>query len=258
MVSMEEVAAAAIRAAEAQGRDVGSLSLTEIAAAGGLSRSTLVRRLGGRSAVDKALREQLHAPVTVADRITAAAAELIAADGLGALTLERVAGQAGCTVMSIYNQFGGRDGLLVAVLAEHAVLPWFAPLLDSDQSVEEMAAGVYRRLLDVGLDGSAVATALMLEAIGSPDAVLAEHVRRDYLPQANAALNEFFTALIERGAIRDQRLDTLRALFLGPVQFYVEVATVERKPRTPDDRAAVAAALAAGFARAVATQADAA
>jgi len=65
--------------------------------------------------------------------------------------------------MSIYNQIGGWDALLVAVFARHAVLPRLTPWLDGGvtPSVEEIAATVYSRLLDIGLDRSAVATALM-------------------------------------------------------------------------------------------------
>jgi len=85
------------RRAEQAGRDVGSLSLAEIAAAARVSRSTLLRRAGGRAVIDAALRERVRAPVTLADRVVAAAGALIAAGGVGALTLERVAGQAGCT-----------------------------------------------------------------------------------------------------------------------------------------------------------------
>ncbi|MGH3980923.1 MAG: hypothetical protein ACRDRZ_18310 [Pseudonocardiaceae bacterium] len=103
--------------------------------------------------IDAALRERMQAPVTLADRVLAAAGALIAAEGVGALTLERVAGQAGCTVMSVYNQIGGRDALLVAVFARHTVLPQLTPLLDTGAapSVEEIAATVYRHLLDIGL-----------------------------------------------------------------------------------------------------------
>ncbi len=254
MAFLEHAADAAVRSAEEAGREVSSLSLAEVAAAAGVSRSTLLRRAGGRAVIDAALRERIRAPVALSDRVVAAAGALIAAEGVGALTLERVAAEASCTVMSIYNQLGGRDALLVAVFAKHAVLPQFAPLLDAGatSSVEEIAVAVYRRLLDVGLDRSAVATALMIEAIARPDSPLAEHVRTDYLPRAGEVLDAFFTTLVERGAIRDGRRDALLALFLGPVQLYLEVATLDRRPRPSAERTAVAVALAKGFARAVA------
>ena len=253
MSFVEGMVDAAVRAAAATGREVGTLSLAEIAAAAGVSRSTLLRRAGGRAAVDAALRERVRAPVSLADRVVAAAASVIGADGVAGLTLERVAEQAGCTVMSVYNQVGGRDALLVEVFRRHTVLPELAPRLRLEGgTVAGMALAAYRTLIDVGLDRSSVATALMTDALARPGSALAEHVRTAYLPHARRVVEEFFDELVARGAVRDERRDALLALFLGPVQIYLEIATLDRRPRGPAERAAVAAALAEGFTRAVA------
>jgi AcrR family transcriptional regulator len=253
MSFVEGMVDAAVRVAAATGREVGALSLAEIAAAAGVSRSTLLRRAGGRAAVDAALRERVRAPVSLADRVVAAAASVIGADGVAGLTLERVAERAGCTVMSLYNLVGGRDALLVEVFRRHTVLPELAPRLRiaGGATVAGMALAAYRTLIDVGLDRSSVATALMTDALARPGSALAEHVRTAYLPHARRVVEEFFDELVARGAVRDERRDALLALFLGPVQIYLEIATLDRRPRGPAERGAVAAALAEGFTRAV-------
>ncbi|MFC4561757.1 hypothetical protein ACFO4E_07795 [Nocardiopsis mangrovi] len=258
MTYADDVADAAIRAAEREGRAVGALSLAEIAAAAGTSRSTLLRRVGGREAIDDALRRRGTGPLTLAERAVEAAGRLIVADGLGNLTLERVAAAAGCTVMSIHNQIGGRDALLIAVFDHHAVLPRFAPLLDDPAAapgqdgaaLRHIAEAVFRRLLDLGLDRSSVATALMTEALARPDSALAGHIRDTYIPHSAAAVDAFLAERLPAELVRAHPPGALLAQFLGPVQFYVEVATVDQRPRPAQERAAVAAALAAGFVRA--------
>jgi AcrR family transcriptional regulator len=251
MTAPDDIAAAALRVARDSGRDVGTLSLTDIAAAAGISRSTLLRRVGGRAALDAALRDLGAGPLTLAGRAVAAAGRVIAADGVAALTLERVAADAGCTVMSIYNQIGNRDALLVAVFERHAVLPRFAPLLDGNASLTEVAAEVYRRLLEVGLDESSVATALMVDAVARPGSALAAHIRETYLPRSTTAVGELLSAQISAEVLVELPREALLAQFLGPVQFYLEVATLDRRPRSTEERAAVAAALADAFARAM-------
>ncbi len=109
----------AIRTAEARGEDVADLPLTVLAAAAGVSRSPLVRRLGGsRRALDEAVLAAGVDPggrPPVRRRAVDAAAQLIAEPGLAAATLEAVAAGAGCPLHSLYAAFGGRDGLLGAV-----------------------------------------------------------------------------------------------------------------------------------------------
>ncbi len=49
--------------------------------------------------------------------VLAAAGELIAADGLDGLTMRKLASRAGVAVATLYNQFGDRDGVLVAFVS---------------------------------------------------------------------------------------------------------------------------------------------
>ena len=49
--------------------------------------------------------------------VLAAAGEIIAADGLDGLTMRKLAARAGVAVATLYNQFGDRDGVLVAFVS---------------------------------------------------------------------------------------------------------------------------------------------
>ena len=64
-------------------------SMDEIAAAAGVSRAALYGLFGSRSALLEAIGAELEPPV--ADRILAAAGELVAERGLGGLSLDEVA-----------------------------------------------------------------------------------------------------------------------------------------------------------------------
>jgi AcrR family transcriptional regulator len=51
----------------------------------------------------------------VTSKLLAAAAELLASEGLGGLSVRRVAEAAGCSTMAIYSHFGGKSGLFGAL-----------------------------------------------------------------------------------------------------------------------------------------------
>lgn len=50
--------------------------------------------------------------------IVAAAAELLAAEGSGALTVRRIAERAGCSTMGLYTHFGGKEGVVEELFVE--------------------------------------------------------------------------------------------------------------------------------------------
>jgi hypothetical protein len=52
--------------------------------------------------------------------------------------------------------------------------------------------------------------------------------------------------------VREQNRDALLVMFLGPVQVYLEFATLDRRPRASSERDEIVELLAEGFARAVA------
>lgn len=131
----QEIVEATLRAAGARDVPPADVTLRDIAQEAGMSRSTLLRRLGGsRRSLDEALRAagvDLGGRKPVKERAIAAAGALISEQGLGKVTFERVAAAAECSVPSLYVTFGGRDELL------RAVFDRYSPIVD----VEAFLAG---------------------------------------------------------------------------------------------------------------------
>src|SRR5262245_57557183 len=122
-----DIAEVVVTMARESGRQVAAIPLEEIAGRLGVSRSTLYRRIGSREALHAAVRAAGVEPgeqPDVRERATRAAAAIVRSDGLGALTLERVATVAGCSVPALHQQLGGREGLLTAIFERyHPLVP---------------------------------------------------------------------------------------------------------------------------------------
>ncbi len=86
----------------------------------------------------------------MAERLVEAATRIIVRDGYKALTVQAVEREVGTSQSSIHYYFGGKDGLLLAVVdamfkglddAEHASTPsgdpfeWLAAVIDSDRAL---------------------------------------------------------------------------------------------------------------------------
>ena len=104
-----DLVAAAIRAAQHRGGQVADVPLIVIAETAGVSRSTLLRRMGGsRRALNDAVRRAGVDPGgrSVRERAIDAGARLISERGLATVTLEMVAAAAHCSVPSLHAIFG--------------------------------------------------------------------------------------------------------------------------------------------------------
>ncbi|MNE43371.1 Bacterial regulatory protein, tetR family [compost metagenome] len=82
----------------------------------------------------------------VRQRLLQAAAELLAEQGPGALTTRAVAGRAGVTEASLFNNFGDKAGLLRALLVETGEeFPAFLDALAAPaEPLDEWVVGVFR------------------------------------------------------------------------------------------------------------------
>jgi AcrR family transcriptional regulator len=211
---------AAQRAAQERGQSVAEVPLLAIAAAAGMSRSTLLRRIGSRAALDEACRRAGIDPgtrVPVRERAITAAAELIAARGLGAFTMEAVAGTARCAVPSLYAVFDNRDGLLAAVFTRYGPLPDLQQLAaDPPASVEETVHRVHLALSAVFARRPRVVPALFADLLGRPDGPAA-HLVPAVLPALVVPLDALLTPHVRAGRLRALPLPLLVQLLLGPL-----------------------------------------
>ncbi|MGI5291679.1 TetR/AcrR family transcriptional regulator [Nonomuraea polychroma] len=212
---------AALAAAEQQGKDVAEVPLRAIAAAAGISRSTLLRRLGGsRIRLDEAVRQAGVDPggrPPVRERALAAAAELIGRDGLGAVTLEAVAAAAQCSPTSLHAIFGGRDGLLATMFDRYVPVPDLEALAtDPPERIEETVHAVYSALAEAFSREPRVLPAIFGDLFSRPDGTAARMLKAN-LPRMFASLGTLLTSQIQAGRLRPLPLPLLIQLMIGPM-----------------------------------------
>lgn len=222
----DDLVAAALRAAHALGKDVADVPVIAIAREAGISRSTLVRRLGGtRAALDAAVRAAGVDPggqAPVRTRALDAAAALIDASGLAAATLEAIAVRAQCSVHSLYAVFGGRDELLRALFERHSPLLQIEDFFDGEHA--DLPATVRRLYVMIThtLDREPrVAPALLAEALARPDSPAIQNLLGHNAPRLLASLGAWLTGEIQAGRIRDVPLPLLLQLLIAPVSVHM-------------------------------------
>jgi AcrR family transcriptional regulator len=167
------VVQAAVRAADARGVAVADLPLLAVAHEAGISRSTLMRRLGGtRRALDEAVRAAGVDPGSkrpVRERAVEAGAALISESGLASLSFERVAATAQCSVHSLYAAIGNRDALLQAIFERYSpIMDVEAVLAGPREDLEERVRRIYRLLAEALNREPRVLPAVMAEALARP------------------------------------------------------------------------------------------
>lgn len=168
-----ELVDAAMRAGEAAGRDVAEVPLEAIAAQAGVSRSTLIRRLGGtRAALDEAVRDAGVDPGrrrSVRERAVDAAAALMSEHGLAAVTMDAVATAAHCSVFSLYAAFGNRGDLLRTVFEHYSPILDIEHLIaDPDADLPATVAAIHRLLAETLTREPRVAPAFIAAILARP------------------------------------------------------------------------------------------
>jgi AcrR family transcriptional regulator len=222
----EELVQAALRAAEKRGKDVADVPVLAIAREAGISRSTLLRRLGGtRAALDHAVRAAGVDPggqVPVRTRALDAAAALISESGLAAATLEATAARADCAVHSLYMAFGSRDELLRVVFERHSPIPDFEDALDS--APDDLTATVQRlyQVLASALGREPrVAPAIFAEVFARPASPAVQTLAHHGVPRMLEVLGEWLSVQVQRGRIRDQPIPVLIQQLMGPMVMHM-------------------------------------
>ena len=197
---------AAIRAGQLCGRPVAEVPLSALADAAGMSRSTLLRRLGGsRRALDEAVRKAGVDPggQPVRERAIEAGARLISQRGLASVTLESVAEAAHCSMPSLHAIFGTRDRLFAAIYERYSPLrDLMGVFADPTASIEQTVAGFYQAMA-VGLTREPqVAPAMLADLLANPHGPSAR-IFAEYFPHAVSAIGGWLQQQVDVGAIRD-------------------------------------------------------
>ena len=254
----DEIVHAATEAAKASGREVAGVSLDEIARRAGISRATLYRRIGSRRALDDAVRAAGVDPggrPDVKARATAAAADLIEAGGLAALTLEAVAARADCSVAALHSQVGGRDGLLAATFERFSPLPRIEELFaQTPATLEEGVRRIYEIAFDTFESRRELLFALLADAATHWDGPTARFLVERYLPRALGTVGVWLAGQVEAGRVRPLPLPVLIQLLVAPIQLHVACRPIFRRltGQDPPARDEVVALLSGAYLRAVA------
>jgi AcrR family transcriptional regulator len=257
----EELVQAALRAAEKRGKDVADVPVLAIAREAGMSRSTLLRRLGGtRAALDEAVRAAGVDPggqAPVRARALNAAAALISESGLAAVTLEAIATRADCAVHSLYMAFGSRDELLRIVFERHSPIPDFEDVLDT--ATDDLTATVrrlYQALAATLGREPRVAPAIIAEVFARPASPTVQTLSQHAVPRMLDVLGAWLNTQVQRGQIRDLPMPLLVQQLMGPMVMHMlgrpalaNLAVVELP-----DLDTTCTELAANFVRAVAVR----
>ena len=223
----DDLVTAALRAARALSKDVADVPVIAIARQAGISRSTLIRRLGGtRTALDVAVRAAGVDPggqAPVRTRALDAAADLISASGLSAVTLEAIAARAQCSVHSLYAVFGGRDELLRSLFERHSPLLQIEDFFDTaDEDLPTTVRRLYRMIAYSLNHEPRVAPALLAEALARPDSPAVQNLLSHNAPRLLASLGAWLTREITAGHIRDLPL-TLLFQLIAPIAVHMLV-----------------------------------
>ncbi|MEU5859238.1 TetR/AcrR family transcriptional regulator [Nocardiopsis dassonvillei] len=213
---------AAIRASENLGKDVADVPLIAIAEEAGISRSTLLRRVGGsRRALDEAVRASGVDPGgqrPVRERAVEAAGGLISEQGLAAATLEAVAASAGCSVHSLYATFGGRDELLRAVFERYGpILDLEAVLSGPAGDLADRVRAIYRLLGKAFSREPRVLPAMLADVFARPEGPTSDLLVRFFFPRLLAGLGGWLAGEVAAGRVRDLTVPLLIQQMLAPI-----------------------------------------
>ena len=209
-----------IRAAarEVLARDTGA-PVAAVAAAAGLSRATVHRYFRTRADLLAAL--ELEPDPDARTRVLAAAAELIAGNGLAALSMDDLAALAGVSRATVYRLFPGKAALVEALM--NAYTP-FEPIvarlgLVGDRPPGEVLPAILRSAASIAAANVGILRAIFFEVTsGSPDAV--EGAGRPVAGMIQA-LGGYLGRQMAAGRLRAMHPTLAVQSLLGPLLLYV-------------------------------------
>jgi AcrR family transcriptional regulator len=179
------------------------------------------------------------------DRILTTATELFRSEGIGAVGVNRIIGQADVAPMTLYRQFGGKDALVAAALEQWST-QWLHRLQDAMDRRGDDPSDRFDALWDEleawfasdGFRGSFVANAAT-ELRGEPD-----HPAQVKIVQHRQALRQLLEDLAKSAGAHDPTVLAAQLQIL--IDGAISAAAVDRNPAaTPGARALAKAAITA-------------
>ncbi|MGH8930602.1 MAG: TetR/AcrR family transcriptional regulator [Egibacteraceae bacterium] len=213
--SRDAVLAAARRACASGSRP----TMDELAAAAGVSRATLFRVFGSREAVFEAIGVELPPPRR--DQILAAAAELLAEQGLARLSMDELADHAGASRATLYRLFPGKPALFRELMRAYSPMAGIVETLEDmiDRPPAEVMpalAGIIARSSQPRLG---LLRSLFFEVTGgSADA---DEAVATYLGPGARAVAAYVSEQMTAGRLRPMHPLLAVQAFVGPIVFHL-------------------------------------
>lgn len=193
--------------------------MATVAAAAGVSRATVHRYFRTRADLLAAL--DLEPDPDARARVLAAAAGLIARDGLAALSMDELAALAAVSRATVYRLFPGKAALVEALM--DAYTP-FAPIIArleaiGDRPPDEVLPEIYRSAASIAVVNLGILRAIFFEVTsGSPEAV--EGAGRP-VGEMIRALGGYLARQMAAGRVRTMHPTLAVQSLLGPLLFYL-------------------------------------
>jgi AcrR family transcriptional regulator len=149
-----------------------TLPMAAVATAAGVSRATLHRHF--RTRAELLAAAGVEPDVGTRQRVLAAAAELVARDGLEGLSMDEVAAAAEVSRASVYRLFPGKPALFEALLLTRSPFEPVIALLGQvgDRPPGEVVPAIHRMVASIAAANLGLLRAVYVEVwSGSPDAV---------------------------------------------------------------------------------------
>ena len=194
-------------------------TVSEFAAAAGVSRASFYRHFRSREALLSALAVSPE-PET-RERILAAAVELIGTSGLTSMSMDDLADRASVSRATLYRLFPGKSALLQALIESYSPLEPVSRLVTAHQEdppeilMPEIARTAYRAI--AGRTGLMRAVLFDVSALSGET----EEVAREAITRVAGLMAMYLMAQMSKGRLR--RMHPLLALqaFIGPIFFHI-------------------------------------
>lgn len=216
---------ALIAAARRLARRKAAPTLDEIAREAGVSRATLFRQTGGREGLNRMLRKRGHGAAVVESRDTRQAAveatrRIATRDGLKAVTMGRVAREAGVSLPGLRWHFRTRSDLFAALVEAYAPLPAVVSAVQEGRAPAETVPRILAALYDGLLPNAAVFRAIIGDAlVGGEDG--AQAVREYVLPQIASSLIPWVAEQQRARRLRRAHPVVVAQALVGPMIFHI-------------------------------------
>jgi AcrR family transcriptional regulator len=216
-----------------------------IAADAGVSRATFYRYYPSRAALLDDL--DIDRDPGTAERILAAAMELLARDGLARLSMDEVGDRAGVSRASVYRLYPGKSALFAALLAAESPFAEVSATLRAmgDRPPDQVLPVLLEIVNRVAVARLGVMRALMFEVTaGTPEAVDAAQA---LLPMLGD-ITSYLAAQMDAGTIRRMHPILAAQALVGPLIFHQVLRSIAAPLVGLDIRSEAAAAAFAGIA----------